>query len=114
MEQLTDAALKGVPLESSPALCRLICQPADAGWQLTHDRCWFLTADHRDLKMFQRLEQGENVAMCKFSPLPKIDPKNQVALEQFQSDVQRPWARTSATSLRRRNPPTARIIVSTE
>ena len=35
-------ALAGLPLTPAAELCRLLCQPPDGDWQLTHDRCWFL------------------------------------------------------------------------
>jgi hypothetical protein len=86
--QLTDAALEGLPLEPGDALCQIAYQPAEGNWQLEHDRSWFPFDHHRDLTIFLRVVQGQNIALCKISPLPTIDPEKLVPLERFQAEVQ--------------------------
>ena len=58
------------------------------GWRILHDRLWFQVEHHRDLDVFHRIDRGQDIALCKISPLPKVEPANVVPLAQFQADVQ--------------------------
>jgi hypothetical protein len=87
-ERLADAALKDIPLKPTDDLCKLAYEPAAAGWRLLHDRSWFLTEHYRDQDVFHRVEGGQDLALCKISPMTKSDPAKLAPLKQFQADVQ--------------------------
>ena len=84
---LTPRALADLPLKPAAELCRLLCQPADAAWQLTHDRCWFLVESHRDLAVLRMMAHGTDVAQCNVSSLPTVAAERLPTLEQFQDEV---------------------------
>jgi hypothetical protein len=87
-EQLSDAALKDLNLEPGPATTVLSCRNSDRGWEIVHDRSWFLVAPDRDLDQLHRLERGQFVALCRISALPRINPENLAPLSRFREDVQ--------------------------
>ncbi len=84
---LTPRALADAPLAPSAELCRLLCQPAEAAWQLPHDRCWFLVEEHRDSVALRMMAGGANVAQCNVSSLAKVAVERLPTLEQFQGEV---------------------------
>jgi hypothetical protein len=86
---LAPRALAEVPAAPSAELCRLLCQPAEAAWQLPHDRCWFLVpeAERRDAVALRMMADGANVAQCNVSSLPKVAVERLPTLEQFQGEV---------------------------
>jgi hypothetical protein len=92
---LTPRALADVPAGPSAELCRLVCQPADAAWQLPHDRCWFLVpgTEHRDAVALRMMADGANVAQCNVSSLPKVAAERLPTLEQFQDQVRQALGR---------------------
>jgi hypothetical protein len=87
-DSLTDAALKGLALRPTDSLCRVLSRPDAAGWEVLHDRNWFLVEHRRDFDAFHRVVQGQDLAICKISSLPKGDPAKPVSLAQFRDDVQ--------------------------
>ena len=86
-EWLTPKALAEVPVKPAAESCRLLCQPSEAAWRLTHDRCWYLVDSHRDLAALRMLADGVNVAQCNVSSLPKVAPERLPTLERFQEEV---------------------------
>ena len=86
--QLADTALEQLPLSSTAELNRLTYKSAK-GWQLTHDRSWYVTGDHSNLTILRMLDRGELVAQCNISTLPKLAPDKTVTLTEFQHDVQK-------------------------
>ena len=86
-EWLTPRALAEAPLKPAAELCRLLCQPADAAWQLTHERCWHLVDSHRELAALRMMVNGADLAQCNVSSLPTIAPERLPTLEQFQEEV---------------------------
>jgi hypothetical protein len=85
---LRDLALRDLPLKAASPLCQLCYQPSGGGWQVTHDRSWFLVWDRRDLVILRMMVQGTEVAQCNISPLPRAAPEKFPTLPQFQDDVQ--------------------------
>ena len=87
--ELDAAALKGLASKPTAALNQLTYESPQHGWQFTHDRCWHVIADHRDLAILRMLDRGDLVAQCNVSSLPKLPPGKEVTLSEFQSDVQK-------------------------
>ena len=86
-EALSDAALNGVALVPTDALCAVEYESPEGGWRLLHDRLWFQVDHYRDLDVFQRMDHGQEIALCKISPLAKVDLAKRVPLAQFRDDV---------------------------
>ncbi len=87
--RLTDATLENLSLTPTAGLSQLSYAPAKSGWQVTHDRRWYVIGDHRDLTILRRIDRGELIAQCNVSALPKSAPGKQVSLTEFQEDVQK-------------------------
>ena len=87
--RLTDAALENLSLRPTAGLSQLSHASAESGWQVTHDRHWYVIGDHRDLTILRRIDRGELIAQCNVSTLPKLAPGKQVSLTEFQEDVQK-------------------------
>jgi hypothetical protein len=88
-EHLTQAALKGVNLHSTPETARLSLESKEGGWEIAYDRTWYVYRDKKDLAaaVLRRIERGEMIAQCNLSALTPANPANLVSLEQFQDDI---------------------------
>ena len=86
---LADAALRGLTLEPTPELCRLLYEGADGSWRLKHDRQWFLCENRREAAVLRLMAQGTDVAQCNIAPLARISPEKLPELAEFQEDVRR-------------------------
>ena len=62
-------------------------QSAQAGFQLTHDRNWYVTEASRDLIILRRVDRGELLAQANISPLTSKSSDRQTNLAQFQKDI---------------------------
>jgi len=87
--RLTDAGLENLSLRPTAGLSQLSYLSAESGWQVTHDRHWYVIGDRRDLTILRRIDRGELIAQCNVSALPKLAPGKQVSLTEFQEDVQK-------------------------
>jgi hypothetical protein len=87
-EPLADAALAGLPLRPTRALRMLQYESPAGGWRMLHDRSWFLIEHYRDLDVFRRVDAGRDLALCRISLLPNVEPGRRISLERFQADVQ--------------------------
>ncbi len=86
---LGDAALRSLPLDPTPELCRILYEGADGSWQLKHDRQWFLCESRRDAAVLRLMAQGTDVAQCNIAPLARVSPEKLPELADFQEDVRR-------------------------
>ena len=86
-ERLSDAALKDLSPEATAARCRVIHESTEGGWSIAHDRSWFGHLHTRDLDVFNRVEQGQHIALCKISRLSKSDPAKWPSLSQYQDEI---------------------------
>jgi len=91
-EELGEAELEGLPLRSTPELRRLAYASVDGDWRLTHDRRWYdvsMKGEQRSVLSLRMIDQGQFIAHCNVSPLPKRAPEKPVGLAEFQADVER-------------------------
>ena len=86
---LADAALHDLPVEPTAALLQMAYSSAVGGWEFTHDRRWYITGEQRETAIFRMLDQGELIAQCNVSSLPKSPAGKEVTLAEFQEDVKR-------------------------
>jgi hypothetical protein len=91
---LSDAALQGKPLESTPELCQLVYQSGRGGWELRCDRRWHVTKDQPDLVAMKLLDRGKVLVHCNISPVPQAPPDKAVSLAAFQDDIRRALAKS--------------------
>jgi hypothetical protein len=92
-ENLSEAELKDLPMRSTPELIRLSHVSKQGGWEVTHDRNWYIFRDKQDLAILRRLENGEVIAQGHISSLPQATPDKLVTLEEFQEDVKKALAK---------------------
>lgn len=85
--QLSNSALAGLTLKPLPELTALNYQSPQGGWEIAHDRSWYVTGEDAKLAVLRLVERGEFVAQCKVSPLPSIAPGKELTLAAFQEDV---------------------------
>lgn len=85
---LTDAALAGLSLESTAEGTWLAYESLAGGWQLLNDRRWFMTSDEPKSAVFRMIDDGEFVAQCNVSSLPKVDVGRLPSLSKFQEDIE--------------------------
>jgi hypothetical protein len=88
-EQLSDAVLAGLSVKPSEELTGVQYRHSAGGWQVTHDRSWFLIDRSRDFDEFHRLDRGQDLGLCKASPQPQVGAAKLPTLEQFQGIAQK-------------------------
>jgi hypothetical protein len=91
--RLSEAELKDLPMRSTPELTKLYHVSKQGGWEVTHDRNWYIFRDKQDLAILRRLEKGEVIAQGHISSLPQAKPDKLVSLEDFQADVKKALAK---------------------
>jgi hypothetical protein len=86
-DELSEKALAELPLKPSDDMLRVQYQLDRSEIQLTHDRAWFLTGHFSDRDEFHRLDRGQDMGLCKVSPLPQISAAKLPTAAQFQEVV---------------------------
>jgi hypothetical protein len=86
--ELSDTALADFSLTPTDELTRVQYLEPKAGYQLTHDRLWYLVGRTRNFEEFHRLDHGRDIGMCKITPQPQVSPAKLPDLRQFQGIVQ--------------------------
>jgi hypothetical protein len=85
--ELSDSALKSLSFEATPEALRTAYQAKHDNWAIAYDRCWNMYHDVADAVEMHLLDQGDIVAQCKISALPKADPAKLVSLEAYQREL---------------------------
>ena len=87
--ELADEQLAGLKVEPTPDLAELRCESPQGGWQITHDRQWYLNSNDRENGMLKLVRQGAVVCQCNIASLPQREPDKLVSLEEYQDEVRR-------------------------
>jgi hypothetical protein len=103
LDAVAKLQIKVEPLESCPELetaklktlarsvpglaLELLYDAPRLGYQLQHDRQWFVTSEGREELTLRRVDGNDVVAQCTVLALPPKSPGRQTTLEQFQKDV---------------------------
>jgi hypothetical protein len=87
--ELSDAALKGLPLNSSPETLQINYESIGGDWTLDHDRRWYVFSNSLGAAVFRMVDRGEVIGQCNVSTLAQRAPEKVVGLEEFQEDVRR-------------------------
>jgi hypothetical protein len=85
--QLDDVNEKSLPLPARALSLGLVYDAPTLGFELHHDRQWFITSEEREAVTLRRVDGNDVVAQCTLVSLPPKSPGRQTTLEQFQKDV---------------------------
>lgn len=84
---LADEAIRGLSLKADDAQTLLSYESPEGGWELVHDRKWYITRDEDRLAIMRRVDRGEFVAQCNIQTLDDAKPEQNVPLTEFQEDI---------------------------
>jgi len=84
--ELTEASLKGLPLDPTASLERLSYASPEGGWQAAYDRRWVLISEKKALTVLRMADRGDYVAQCSISAMSPGDGKP-LALSEFQDEI---------------------------
>jgi hypothetical protein len=85
--QLDDSNIKTLAPPEGGILLDLAYDAPTLGFQLRHDRQWFITSEEREAVTLRRVDGNDVVAQCTLVSLPPKSAGRQTTLEQFQKDV---------------------------
>lgn len=85
--ELSDQALKGLPLTAPPDAAVLEHRAASGAFRLLHDPRWRLISDRRKLSVFRLVDKGDLVAQCNLSTLAPRPADKPLTLREFQDDI---------------------------
>jgi hypothetical protein len=57
------------------------------GFQVLHDRKWFVTSKERETTTFRRVDQGDVIAQCTIARLPAKSAGRQTTMDEFIRDI---------------------------
>ncbi len=86
--RLTDAALNGLSLDPVAENMWLSYESVAGEWQLLNDRRWFVTTDEAKAAVLRMIDDGEFVAQCNVSSLPRVEVDKLPTLAKFQKGIQ--------------------------
>ena len=84
---LTDEVISKATAASHAPLHDLSYESPALGFQVKHDRQWYVTAERRESITLRRVDGGDLVAQCTMTALPAKSAGRQTTLEQFQQDI---------------------------
>src|SRR5262245_6679594 len=87
--ELSDQALKGLPLAPSVGQTLIELRSEDGGFQLHHDRRWSVMLERSDITVMRLVDRGDLIAQCNITPRPALAKDEQLTMEGFQEDVKR-------------------------
>ena len=87
--ELSDAALEGLPLESSPERELLLLEPPDGAYALLHDRAWHIINDSVRRVVLRRMRGGNMEAQCDLITGPNAGRGRHQDLTQFRDDIRK-------------------------
>jgi hypothetical protein len=85
--ELTDEAVAAAVRTDQPDARNLLYHSAPLGFQVEHDRQWFVTSEARETVTMRRVDRSDVVVHCTLTSLPPKSEGRQIPLEQFQRDV---------------------------
>ena len=85
--QLSDTALASLTLKPTAELTQLEYESPKGGWEISHDRRWFITRDEENLAILRLIDRGEFVAQCKVHALATSAAGKGTTLAEFQDDI---------------------------
>jgi hypothetical protein len=85
--QLDDVNVHALLPPEPAAVLDLTYDAPTLGFQLHHDRQWFITSEERAAVTLRRVDGNDVVAQCTLVSLPPKSAGRQTTLQQFQKDV---------------------------
>ena len=89
LPQLADPSLSALLAKDQPGQSLLEFEADKAGIELTHDRRWSVMVDRFDTVILRLIDRGDLIAQCNITRLPPLEKGKQLALPEFQQDVER-------------------------
>jgi hypothetical protein len=100
--QLEAAKITALPRSGRSAALDLLYDAPTLGYQIPHDRQWFVTSEGREEMTLRRVDGTDVVAQCTVVALPPKSSGRQTTLEQFQKDVMYSLGKNGGELLRTR------------
>lgn len=85
--KLADEGASLLQQAKQPLTHNLIQRSAPLGFQVEHDRKWFVISQGRESVVMRRVDPSGLIAQCTLTTLPAKSEGRQTTLEQFQKDV---------------------------
>lgn len=89
IEQLSDANLAKLDLESGDGMKMLSFTGKEAGFRVLHGRQWFALAETAKQTVFRMVSDGELLAQANVNRLTNLKPGEQTTLEGFEAEVKK-------------------------
>ena len=90
---VTEQALQGVPLETTPGSLLLMFESADLGLRFYHDRQWHSFHQTPTMAILRMMSQGNLVAQCQVHTItPRAAPGEHLAEDKFKADIKKSMA----------------------
>jgi hypothetical protein len=86
---LTDAALKGLPLELPAAEGRLLHRATGQHYSLLLGRDWHVVDDRSEMVVLRLIDRGELISQCNIATPPPSEPGTAISLANFRSDIEK-------------------------
>ncbi|MFO0900458.1 MAG: hypothetical protein U0836_23760 [Pirellulales bacterium] len=88
-EDLSEAALAGVPLEPAPELTRLAYVSPSGELSMAVNRGWQVVNEDGQIAVLRLVERGDLLAQCNATRLPPLASGNKLSLADFQTEVRK-------------------------
>ena len=88
LTQLADPSLVGLLAKDHAGQSLLEFSAEKAGLGLLHDRRWRVMIDRFDTVILRLIDRGDLIAQCNMTRLPPLEKGRQLALTEFQRDVE--------------------------
>jgi hypothetical protein len=94
--ELTDPSLPGLLAKDQAGQSLLEFKAEKAGVAFLHDRRWSVMVDRFDTVILRLIDRGDLIAQCNITRLPALEKGKQMALAEFQRDVEQTLAKNKA------------------
>lgn len=94
--ELADPALPALLAKDRAGQALLDFKAEKAGIALLHDRRWNVMVDRFDTVILRLIDRGELIAQCNITRLPALEKGKQLALAEFQRDVEQTLSKNRA------------------
>jgi hypothetical protein len=94
--ELADAAINGLPSKAEAGQSLLEFKAEKAGIEFLQDRRWRVMVDRFDTVILRLVDRGDLIAQCNITRLPPLEKGKQLALAEFQKDVEQTLSKNNA------------------
>ena len=94
--ELADAAVRELPTKLDAGQTLLEFQAEKAGIEFLYDRRWRVMVDRLDTVILRLIDRGDLIAQCNITRLAPLEKGKQLALAEFQKDVEQTLSKNNA------------------